>query len=205
MVLRWDEADFRDMAKRLNAAFRKGAAAFFYDRRVGAHSIDVFDPLQAGYSPEDWAIHGEVISDLYQYLIFAFADAPDDVVRRWAENHDEKLGDVAVERLRVLREETPDVYTEWHQRFTSVASVVGDIQAQVIFTPDTGQLQALINIDSFASGGAPRHIPVSGSRQWITAVASRNEVSRLVQILTDLRDSMPVLDLAEVDHKTEEK
>jgi hypothetical protein len=57
---------------------------------------------------------------LDQVLLFAFENAPDEVIADWASSYDEELVDEAVSRVRFARENMPNLGELWREKSTSV-------------------------------------------------------------------------------------
>ncbi len=200
--LDWPDADFATVLTKLDHAFAVGAAAFYYDTESGSHLLDVFEPKRAGFTVREWRKWRAGVAGLDQFLVFAFENTPDEVVHDWASQHKEGSGDVAVRRVEQMRAALEAAGAEWHRRFTGFGSILGDLEINVVYNPSASAAQAHLRIDSFVAGGAT-HVPIMSSRLFLQAVASRNEVQRLISRLQAAIALMPDFDLDSNDDPEE--
>ncbi len=200
-VFRLTDEEFALFAERLEHAFRSDAAGFFWDSTIEAHNIDVFDLDAAGISVEEWDAFADAVEGLHGLLVYIFEDAPDSVVRRYAEDHEEDLGDVAVKRVRHLRDACKSMAREWRNRHASVGPVLGNIEPQIIFAPGSAVVSARVLIQAHVPTGAPRRRPLEGSRHFLMVNMTAKDLARAINVLQTAYNLMPDLggDLAAED------
>lgn len=193
--LQMGDERFETLMQRLEAAFRVSAAAFYYRQAEGPTLIHVFDPAAAGWSDGELQEFTPALGHLDRLLVFAFEDAPDDAISSWAERHEQGYGPIAVARVERMRSLLTVTRTEWQLRMHgSGGRILGDLETQVMLNPTWLRWQALLRMDSFVTGSPFRRGPVGSSREWLTAILTKNEILRLINVLERTRDLMPDLD-----------
>ena len=193
--LRLTDVQFDALLDKLEFSFANGFAAFFYRQPTGPTLIDVFDPRDAGFSVEEWELYAPSLPYLDGLLVFAFEAGPSSVIQDWADEHEPGYGEIAITRVAQMREKLPAVRREWTSRMSLTGGkVLGDTRAQILLNPETAEWQALLRIDAFVPGGPPRRSPVESSREWLTALVTRNDLSRMISVLERTRAMMPEFD-----------
>lgn len=190
-IVEWPREEYERVIDGLQLAFKAGAASLYFDTHSSAHVIDVFNPSGATAltARGDWPQVSASIRYLDQFMAFAFEDAPDSLIRRWAKlNANAGDGEEAVYRVQYLRANAPAIAQQWAARATSAGYTFGDVQGDIVVNPAVPTLQLLLRFDVFLPGPAPRRPPVSSSRQWLSASMTANEVDRLISRLQSLKD-----------------
>ena len=192
-LLNMSDDDFSLLLDRVESAFQEDCAAIFVGTATRTRLIDIFDPDGAGFSADEWDRLGAVSAYLDQFLAYAFEDAPASVVEEWANEHVEGSGELAVARVALAREKLQTVQREWEFRNLSAMPCLGDVDLDIIFDPSSLSFQALLQMDSFASGASPWRFPIDSSRRWQSVRLSKSDLARVIAKLKFAYDAIPDL------------
>jgi hypothetical protein len=196
-LLGLDVERFRAFATKLDGAFNRGGAAFYFDEASGTLSIDLFDRERSMFEEDEWEIAVATANALDSLLVFAFEGAPQNVVTAWGSTHVAEKGDQAEALVEVLRAELRFAKDEWERHRSMTGLTLGDAVVSPTIDPRTGIVSSVLSISAFRGTGI-RQRPVAGSRQFLDVSLSEVELRRLVHKLQAALDVMEFLD-AEVD------
>lgn len=180
-VLEMDVEEFRANVALVETAFARLSAAFYFDSRGSGHGIDIFDFFDEVDDVDDWIDLRAFAFNCHQLFFFAFEFAPDAAIHAWGDEHG-GAGQTAIERVQIMRNEMPRAQAEWYSRFTDLGPTMGDVTTTHVRMTGRDVPKTVLRINSFMVEGL-RQLPVASSRQYLTAVLSRNEVRRLIDAL----------------------
>ena len=112
-VIRLPEDEFEALLQLVDRAVGARAATLVSTGDQAWRVLEVFDPRRAGITEEEWARWDDIVFWMDYVMVLAFEDAPENVVRRWAERHDPSLVDQALARVRSMPDLAPNLRRLW--------------------------------------------------------------------------------------------
>lgn len=110
---------FEELVRQVDAAIENHSMGLILSEDAPYRSLQ---PLIGASKPEIPGIidYGQIVDSLDQILLFAFEDAPDDVIERWARGKDEHLVEEAVSRVSFVRNNMPNLEELWTEKSSSI-------------------------------------------------------------------------------------
>jgi hypothetical protein len=149
--LRLKTEEFSELITGLERAFSRHAAALINDERLQSPEVEVLDWKETGFSEETVEKFRQVVTYLDQLIVFAFADAPDEIVAEWAGRFDASLKDEAVKRVGIMRDDMPSLRSLWEAKTSSVVPLLGSVGYEVVTSEADGTANDKSLILSFSA------------------------------------------------------
>jgi hypothetical protein len=130
--------EFSELVSGLEMAFSHHAAALVTDERLPSAEVQILDWEETGLNEEAVNKYREITAYLDQMILFAFADAPDQVISEWASSYDASLKDEALKRVGAIRTNMPSLRSLWDAKTLSVIPVLGSVAYEVVTTEGEG-------------------------------------------------------------------
>lgn len=128
--------EFSQLITGLERAFSRDAAALVVDERLPTAEVDVLDWEETGLDEKAAERYREVVNYLDQVILFAFADAPDQVIHEWASYYDASLKDEALKRVEAIRSSMPVLRELWDAKASSVIPILTSVAYEIIAIED---------------------------------------------------------------------
>lgn len=180
-------AAFEDLVRCADEGIAKGAIALSLDEDYPFRELTVLneDAVQVeGIAAKDLV---PLIESMDQLTLLAFEHAPDDVVERWANRWDESLKGEAVERVRYVRENMPNVRHVWESKSTSILPPLVSFSFETMREEEGVGAAVAVYIAAARVGnlGAPDRTDAVRLRiqLWL------GDVNMLIKNLTHIRDA----------------
>jgi len=130
--VRLKSEEFSQLIMGVERAFSRHAAALVVDERLPSPEIEVLDWEETELDKETVEKYRIVIDYFDQLMLFAFADAPDQVVSEWANGYDPSLKDEALKRVEVVRSSMPLLRDLWDAKVSSVIPILSSVAYDII-------------------------------------------------------------------------
>ncbi len=144
--VRLEGTDFQNLLELLEKAFSLYAAALVADEQSPVPTIEILDQTRAGFTDEAWERLQTAVESFHQMMLFAFEDAPDDLISRWARDYEESLQDEAVKRVRLIRDRMPTLRRLWESKRSSVVPILNSFDYEVIYSSESSDANILLAI-----------------------------------------------------------
>jgi hypothetical protein len=150
--LRLSESQFHALIEKLETAFARRQAALVLNSQYGNREIQILDYSALELDDTEF----EAVLWLDQLLYFGMQLSSDELIRDWAGQFDDALGDLAVERARALRTSLPSVAAAWDAKAEAAVPILASPRSEVVFDRE-GAPRALFVLPSIAMtpGGEP--------------------------------------------------
>ncbi len=144
--VRLKSQEFSQLILGLERAFSRHAAALVVDERLPSAEVEVLDWEETGLDEKAVEKYREVVDYLDQVILFAFADAPDQVVSDWASAYDASLKDEALKRIEAMRSSMPLLRDLWDAKVSSVIPILSSVAYEIITVEgeDDGSARSVI-------------------------------------------------------------
>ncbi len=130
--IRLKEEEFSQLIAGVERAFSRHAAALVLDERLPTAEVEVLDWDETGLDEKAAEKYREVVNYLDQVILFAFAEAPDQVVHDWASSYDASLKDEALKRVEAVRSSMPVLRDLWDAKASSIIPILSSVAYDII-------------------------------------------------------------------------
>jgi len=144
--VRLEGPDFQNLLELLEKAFSVHAAALVANEQSSVPTVEVLDRARTGLTDETWKRLQKAVDYFDQMMLFAFEDAPDDLISRWARDYDESLQDEAVKRVSLIRDRMPTLRRLWEAKRSSVVPILSSFDYEVVRGTDSSDSNVLLAI-----------------------------------------------------------
>lgn len=149
--VRLKSEEFSQLVSGLERAFSNHAAALVMDERLSGAELEVLDWDATGLGKDAVEKYREVVQYFDQLILFAFADAPDEVISDWAAHYDASLKDEAKKRIETMRSDMPSLQSLWDAKTSSVIPVLSSLGYEIVTTEANDEADRSVILSMSAS------------------------------------------------------
>jgi hypothetical protein len=134
--VRLKSEEFSELVSGLERAFSSHAAALVMDERLSGAELEVLDWDKTGLDKDAIEKYREIVQYFDQLVVFAFAQAPNDVISDWAARYDASLKEEAISRVDIMRSDLPSLQNLWDAKTSSVIPILSSLGYEIVAATD---------------------------------------------------------------------